>query len=484
MAASDNQDNIINYAGDFRIKVCNILAYRKAEGSEKAFRVNLIPQTMNVSIVESVLMPTLTGHIDVVDGQDFRTLLPITGMERLELHIFTPGQKEIDFREDTTGTLNVYKLEKIRISGGTARQQVYRLHFTSREAYRNSITRVSKAFSGPVEEAVFELMQDEKYLDSRRPLYVEPTATNSKYLIPNLKPIKTINYLASQAISKKYKNAGYLFYETTQGFNFRSLESLYAMSGTTARPVKEQYAMQPAGQRTDKGDIDVIKDLQSPDSYSFEDVVNVMEELNEGLLANRLVVHDIYEKRITTHDYDYHENFGDYFHTEHTDGGKTFTKWMRPFAFFEDTQKTLSDFPLSKLMSVTDTKKVHNDYEFAKPEDVIPNTIAQRVEMANFHLLLSVPGQTRMNAGEMISFALPSQRPVPHDSPQQLNPYYSGRYMILSLKHKFDVIEQKHTMNIRAVKDSVATDLPLGNETVVTNTEKVGALDIYTLDDF
>ena len=49
MAASDNQDNIINYAGDFRIKVVNILSYRKAEGSEKAFRVNLIPQTMTIN---------------------------------------------------------------------------------------------------------------------------------------------------------------------------------------------------------------------------------------------------------------------------------------------------------------------------------------------------------------------------------------------------------------------------------------------------
>ena len=51
--------------------------------------------------------------------------------------------------------------------------------------------------------------------------------------------------------------------------------------------------------------------------------------------------------------------------------------------------------------------------------------------MVNFHLLLTVPGQTRMNAGNMISFALPSQRPIAHDQPQELNPYYSGRYDII-----------------------------------------------------
>ena len=81
MAASDNQDNIINYAGDFRIKTVNILSYRKAEGSEKAFRVNLIPQTMSVNFVEDVLSPCINGSIDVADGQDFRTLLPITPVE-------------------------------------------------------------------------------------------------------------------------------------------------------------------------------------------------------------------------------------------------------------------------------------------------------------------------------------------------------------------------------------------------------------------
>lgn len=483
MAASDNQDNIINYAGDFRIKVVNILSYRVAEGSEKAFRFNILPQTLTLNLVEDVTMPVMTGSIDVADGQDIRTLLPLTGMEKLELHVFTPGQDEIKFIEGQTDTLNIYKIEKIRLTGGTGRQQMYRVFFISREAYRNSTTRISKAFAGPVENAVYEIVQGEKYLDSRRPLYVEPTATNSKYVIPNLKPFATIKFLGDNAVSKNYKNAGYLFYETTKGFNFRSFESLMAMSGTTARPVNEVYSMQPANMRTDKGDIDVVKDLQSPDTYSFEDVVNTLDEINKGLLANRLVTHDIYNKKIQTFDYDYHEDFGEYFHTEHSEGGRSFTKWMRPFAKFENTGKTLSDFPLSKLMNVVDTKKVHNDYEFTEPQDILPNKISQRAQMANFHLLLTVPGQTRMNAGNMISFALPSQRPIAHDQPQELNPYYSGRYLILSLKHTFDIIKQTHKMNIRAVKDSVATDLPLGTDDITQLTEKVDAVSIYDQDE-
>lgn len=482
MAASDNQDNIINYAGDFRLKTCNIISFRKAEGSEKAFRVNIQPQTMSITLVEDVTMPCINGSIDVADGQDFRTMLPLTGNERLELHVFTPGQREIKYMEVTGTTLNVYKVDKIRISGGTARQQIYRVHFTSKEAIRNGITRISKAFTGPIENMVNEIVKDDKFLASRKSLVVEPTATNTKFVIPNLKPFRAIKFLADQSVAKNYLNAGYLFYEDTQGFNFRSFESMFAKGGHTARPVIEAYAMQPAKVRTPDKNIDVVKDLQSPDSYSFVDVVNTLEEINNGLFANRLVTNDIYNKKISTYDYDYHDNFGNYFHTEHNDGGKVNEKYLRPLVFV-DQDKALSDYPLAKLMNVVDTKKVHNDYEFTPPEDILPHKITQRAQLANFHLIMTVPGQTRLNVGNMISFALPDQRPVAHDQAQTLNPYYSGRYLILSIKHKFDMIAQKHTINLRAVKDSVPTQLPEGLEVLEKEESKLETVSLYDLDD-
>ena len=240
--------------------------------------------------------------------------------------------------------------------------------------------------------------------------------------------------------------------------------------------------MQPASVRTPDKNIDVEKDLQSPDSYSFVDVVNTLEELNAGLYANRLITHDIYNKQIKTFDYDYHDNFGAYFHTEHEDGGKVTEKYLRPLVFLEE-EKAFSDYPMAKLMSVVDTKKVHNDYEFTPPEDIIPHKITQRAQLANFHLLMTVPGQTRINVGEMISFALPDQRPVAHDEAQKLNPYYSGRYLLLSLKHNFDVVNQKHTMNIRAVKDSVPTQMPEGLEVLEKKEDKAEAISLYDLDE-
>jgi len=134
-------------------------------------------------------------------------------------------------------------------------------------------------------------------------------------------------------------------------------------------------------------------------------------------------------------------------------------------------------------MSVVDTKAVHNDYEFTAPELLLPNKVSQRAQMANNHLLLTVPGQTRINAGNIITFNLPLQQPIGHDEAQKTNPYYSGRYLILSLKHKFDVPNQKHTMNLRTVKDAVMTDLPKGLDEVTVLTDKKDAVNLYEEDE-
>ena len=51
-------------------------------------------------MVEDVTMPVVTGSLDVADGQDFRTLLPLTGNEKLELHLFTLVREKYNTLKD------------------------------------------------------------------------------------------------------------------------------------------------------------------------------------------------------------------------------------------------------------------------------------------------------------------------------------------------------------------------------------------------
>ena len=51
--------------------------------------------------------------------------------------------------------------------------------------YYNQIASVSKAYSGPIENAVLDILRND--LKSNKKFFFEPTATNTKIVIPNLK---------------------------------------------------------------------------------------------------------------------------------------------------------------------------------------------------------------------------------------------------------------------------------------------------------
>ena len=140
------------------------------------------------------------------------------------------------------------------------------------------------------------------------------------------------------------------------------------------------------------------KKFKDPEYYDYESIGNIgkkdlfegiethsentLEELNKGLFANRLITHDIFNKKIETHDFDYHESFGEFFHLEHDQGARSTEKFMRPLTYFENTGKSFSDFPMAKLMNKVETSKVHNDYEFTPIKDVLPFKVSQRAQMA------------------------------------------------------------------------------------------------------
>ena len=72
-----------------------------------------------------------------------------------------------------------------------------------------------------------------------------------------MRPFDAIDYLCTQSVSKKYKNAGYCFYESPAAIFFRSIESMYAVDGA-CRPHKFEYHYQIMNV-----DNDVDKDMHS-----------------------------------------------------------------------------------------------------------------------------------------------------------------------------------------------------------------------------
>ena len=94
--------------------------------------------------------------------------------------------QDFDATEKTGHPFHIYKItNRVQTAPGTLR---YVLHFGSREFMRNIRTKVSQAYDGRLDRAVYAMFLDENYLDSKKTLTFEPCGNSDKIVIPNMRP--------------------------------------------------------------------------------------------------------------------------------------------------------------------------------------------------------------------------------------------------------------------------------------------------------
>ena len=130
-------------------------------------------------------------------------------------------------------------------------------------------------------------------------------------------------------------------------------------------------------------------------------------------------------------------------------------------------------------MVVAETSKVHNDYEFTPTKELLPKIISQQKSLKNLNLTLLVYGNTIINAGDIIFFNQPLMRPA--DRTIQ-NPYTSGRYLVMAIKHTVSLETGTHEMTLQCMKDSVRTPYPIESDPLIVGKDNRKEINIYEED--
>ena len=482
MANSHLEKDILDKVGKYNLSELSIISYRQDKEESAPKYIDIKGITLTMSLTEDIFTNSIVGSCTVYDLQDVRTIMPLTGLERLSFKFNTPGLPGYDMTEDNGVPFHIYKVDHIRKDPSNNAGQFYKIYFCSPEVYHNQIATVSKAYSGPIEDAVEDILRQKNYLNSKKQFLVEPTATNAKYVIPSLKPFSAIKFLGSQTIAGKYNSAGYLFFETAKGYHFRSLDSLLFLNATVARPTRWNFQTRIV--RVKDSPKDEVKDIEgrmmTVIRYEFAKPVDTINNIASGLYANKLVVHDAFNKTLTTQDFNYADNFQTQFHLESIGESGDGDKFITPDVDLNDTGKALFEFPDSHKLVVSNTSKVHNDYEFTPVSNTLQKTVSQRAAFRNMNLSLLVYGNTSLNAGDVINFSSPVLQPG--DKIKE-NTYTSGRYLIMALKHTISVETQTHEMVLRCYKDSVRTPYPKESDPLITGKDNIRRLDIYKEDE-
>ena len=461
--------NTVQFAGDYRLDGI-ILHNHQNEGIDVEDRgIDIQKLVVEMNIFESIYKNSITGSLVIADSINLIAKLPIQGTERLSFKLSTPGSADqghnVDCSEKTGNPMHIYKLtNKQQINEGT---QVYTLHFCSREFLRNIRTKVSESFSGRIDQMVYKILDDENYLDSRQFFKYQKTRNQDTITIPNIAPFKAIEMLSKKALADDSKSAGYLFYQTTKGFNFRSFESMCVTSTGAPRKSKQEFIYQirntdenltevpniKDGKKVSKMD----KDYSSVESYRFiNNFHDVAMNQAVGTYAHRVITHNLFDKSYKISDYNYHRDFTD---TLHTDVSNAPAIVDTPVDF---DNKGVSDYPESRISVMATTQYAYDEKTGAFGIDVEQDGITEAARVSQLatvssgtNLKMTVKGQSYLEPGDVIDFNILSvENKINSDG--RLDPQYAGRYVITKMRHR--ITNDEYIQVLECAKDSVFTE--------------------------
>mgnify|MGYP003138045990 FL=1 len=434
------RDDELKYAGEFRIDECTIITH-------EGFEYSITDLIEVVNFYEDIYSATVSGSVIVKDTTNIAMNFPIIGQERLRLKILTPQtnptrETSIDF---TNSPLYIYKINlQEEVNQGS---QVLSLEFASSEGLRNQTSRISQSYSGQPSEIVEKILRDENYLRSKKEFSIEPTANNVKIVFPNYKPFKCIRHLLNISNSAVANSSpSYLFYETAAGFNFKTFD------GLCKEPVKFFFRENVASVLNERKVVDVRLNLETIVSYQIVTSKDTYRNLQNGMIASKLIEHDIYNKKLDLHKYDYLSNFDTDIHPD--ERGSPIIAAAEDL----DTNKPITDSDAKLYVSSTASGYSFSEGENYPYQSDNRNQTLQRKKSRKIQfesgiaLNVEVPGQTAIHAGDKIRLEIGAQSSLVQKDEDTL---LTGNYIITQLRHTFSQSgDAKHSIVMRVAKDS------------------------------
>ena len=208
----------------------------------------------DVYYYESILQECVRVNVFYVDtGKSvekdggLKTLIegmPLVGTENTSLKITDGNDVEL--------ALTLY-INKVNPAAQDQNKSLVALDLTSKEAILNYKTVLNTRFDGKISDHIKKILTDPNYLKTKKTLDIEETDNNYNFIGNNRRPFYACVWLAKKAVPKgvqKGKTAGFFFYETSDGFKFKSIDGLLSeteLGGGKKKFKKLVYNQTPDG---------------------------------------------------------------------------------------------------------------------------------------------------------------------------------------------------------------------------------------------
>jgi len=403
------------------------------ESVNKAKTADISAGVVGFSYFEDVFSPMITARVVVantgnaIEGEDGKIQslyngFPLRGGERMQIKIAGNSQDNdgLEFNDFYVGSIT-----DVMIDSG---RELFTLNLISREAITNETIRVGKKFpsSQKISDSVGDICKN--YLSSDKLYDVDETQNPYGFYGNMRKPFTVLTMLASKSVpgnvSGKDATAGYFFFETKEGYRFKSIDSLIRTP-----PYPEKYVYAPGIIDTD----DTTKDFKILEFTTTRNQ-NLLENLERGAYcSNRTYLNPltfeytpVTQKVFKLEDYSGKiENLGEDIDV------------VLPSLSASDN-RTLASVPSRYICGIldigtTDTKVSQEGN--ADPAKIHSQAMMRYNTLFTQILTMTIPLNTNLKAGDILNCEFPRIDQQERKEPDEVQ---SGLYLVKKLTHFFD----------------------------------------------
>jgi len=414
-------------------------------------RVSLLAMVSEISLFEDVFQNCLTGTIKVMDVAGLPDVLPLVCEEFIYLEYQAPQSPR-----RIAQILRVVKITDRTYP--TEELTAYTLHVVSLELVINATQRISQSFRNQTASQIAEMLIRQSFPSSPKLLNldIEPTTQRIDLMIPSMSPLQAINLCASRALSEQDHRANWLLWESTTGWHFRSLASLFSQKPVTT--IDYVYA----NLATD----DAFSKFRHAEQMTQAVGFDVLRNLTSGFYCSRVIMHDIIRGGYVVSDSTYLDEFGDHPHTV-SNTAHPFCSAAQIKSVNPETQQFL--VPANSL-AIQESLIAGKDPSMKASglEKVVEARFRQLVEIRQRVTELTLAGHPEVQAGCMVDVRYPTPRYRLDQAQSSQALYYkqpdrfvSGRHLVVAVRHILTAQDGhfKFRQRIEVAKDCLETAL-------------------------
>jgi len=422
------------------------------ESNDQSQRIDLRGSVVGFEYYEDIFSPVVTAKLKIVNTgnsassekdtakQSLYNGLPLRGGERIALKIKanTKSNIALDFSDKVE---NYFYVSSITDVISETQKESFTLHLVPRESITNETVRVTRKYptslsiDGSVEKILKEVLKTTKIgkLDK----------TSNKYgFIGNMrKPFTILTWLASKSVPivSKDGTAGFLFYQTKDGFNFRSIDEMNKENS------KATYVYSESTQSYDEKNQKINNDFKIL-NYFVNRNQNLIEKLRLGTYASYRMFFNPLDFKFSN------PEEGVFKQSDYMDSTENLGDRMKLPKISDGSDKTLGDIPTRLITQILDVGTLEQNVSTDKnsdPQKYQSQSLMRYNSLFTQQLNIIVPLNTNLSAGNIIECNFPK---ISSSEKKEFDQETSGLYMIKELCHHFDT-ESSYT-SMKLIRDT------------------------------